>query len=224
MFKEQLLKKALRLYAGEHVLQRVLSLGEDALQLDAEVKSLTIYFQELAGIKPVIAKLRPDDFVGILYEYLNVMSTTITEHGGIIEKFDGDSIIAFWGLDENQDHALKACECAMECSRKMNSLNAKLIAIGASEVEIQIGINSGEVVIGNIGTVERINYTVLGDNVNLAFKLQEANRTYGTQTLISQMTKEKINDGIFSTLIYSAFDVEGKDSPIKIYTIDAKNS
>jgi len=149
------------------------------------------------------------------------MTSTIHEHGGVIEKYMGDAITALWGVDGNKNHAQNACESALICLRRVHALSSNWSkSIPKVEVNVRIGINTGHVAIGNFGSEERLGYMVIGDHVNLASRLQGANKHFGTHILISQMTQELLDDS-FLTREVDTVMIKGKIESIKLYTLES---
>jgi adenylate cyclase len=135
MSKEKLLKRALAAYAGEHVLQRVLDQGEDALKLGGQVDTLTLYFQDIASSTILSKELGPEKVVRFLHEYLTVMTETIERHNGVIVQFMGDAIMALWGSKGEPDHADKACACAVAAVYQADFLSQRFY----SGVQLSMG-------------------------------------------------------------------------------------
>ena len=223
MFKDNLLKKAIELYNGKHVLNRILRHGVEALKLGGEVKDMTIYFQDILGFTEVAEGLSPEDIVHLLNEYLTVMTEMIESHGGIVDRYIGDAIMAFWGANDEADHAQKACDCAQDIIEQGKPLSARWNHEGVPSLRVSIGINSGRVILGNMGTPFRFHYTVFGDHVNLASRLEGANRHYSTEILLSEFTKEQLKDKTRLKEIDS-IRVKGKSEPVKLFTLGHQNS
>ena len=223
MFKEALLKKALQLYAGDHVLQRLLSEGEEALKIEAEKKRLTIFFQDIDAVTTTGKQLSPEVLVEFLNEYLNLMSESILTHNGVIDKYMGDAIMAIWGLNEKDSNPPKsACMCAIDCINKFKALIESYPQLHENDIKSSIGISTGFVVIGNMGSKKRINYTVMGDQVNLASRLQGINKIYKSKILISEFTADEL-DNTIKTKEVASVQVKGKIEPITLYALETKN-
>lgn len=216
-FKDKLLKKALAAYNGEHVLERILKHGEDALHLGGQVKKMTVYFQRIAGFSEIAERLPPEGLVHVLNEYLAVMTGVVESHKGIVDRYiGGDTMVAFWGDHDETGHADKACACALEAVERGKALSKRWQAKGAPPLDMAIGISSGRVLLGNFGTPSRFQYTILGDAVNLASRLADANAQYGTEILLSEFTREQLG----RPARLSAVDaIEVKNNPVRIYTL-----
>jgi adenylate cyclase len=221
MFKDKFLTKAIEAYNGKHVLNRILKHGVEALKLGGQVKDMTIYFQKIVDITDITDRLSPEDLVHFIKEYLSIMTTTIESYEGIVDRYIGiDGIMAFWGANDEADHADKACTCAAEVIERGRLLSERWNHKGVQSLRVSIGVNSGRVILGNFGTPSRFQYTIFGDNVNLASRLEGANEHYGTAILLSEYTKEKLNDQKKVTEVDS-IHVRGKSDPVRLYTLEA---
>ena len=222
MFKESLYKEALRKFAGEHVLRFVEKHGKNALRLGGEKKYLTMYFQDVSGFASLAEGLTPEALVGVLNEYLETMSKVILRHDGAIDKYIGSSIVAFWGIEGHKTHPSDACKCALDCLDRLADINNRF-AKDKKSLKLQIGINTGWVMLGNFGSPSRLSYAVIGDTVNLASKLEIANKNYGTQILLSEFTRKEL-DQSFSVKEIDAVRVKGKEDPVTIFTLESMGS
>jgi adenylate cyclase len=152
-------------------------------------REITLFFSDVEGFTSISEKIPARELMLGLSEYLDLMSRTIGEEKGTVDKYIGDGIMAFWGAplpDEN--HAVGACRAALRCQRAVEALNRRWEAVGKIPFRTRIGIHTGFTIVGNVGSEERLNYTALGDNVNLASRLEGVNKRYGTRIIISQTT------------------------------------
>jgi adenylate cyclase len=151
------------------------------------IRTLTVMFADIAGFTGLSERLG-DQIIPLLSRYLDTMSREVSGHGGTIDKFIGDAVMAFWGAPAaNPDHAVDACRAALACQR---ALRASGFADDQGQpVKVRIGINSGDMLVGNIGSEFRLNYTVIGDAVNVASRLEGANKEYGTEIIIGEETR-----------------------------------
>lgn len=157
-----------------------------------------------------------------LNEYFKGMGSAILDFNGTINQFQGDAIFAFWGAPIDQgDHALRACRAALKCLEFLRKLEAKWIAEGLPPRTYRFGINTGEVVVGNIGSSSRFEYTIVGDDVNIASRLEAANKYYGTQVFISEQTYSLIKDKLIAREI-DMIRVVGRSKPVKVYELVAE--
>ena len=158
------------------------------------IRTLTVLFADIAGFTGLSERLG-DRIIPLLSSYLDTMSHEITTHGGTIDKFIGDAVMAFWGAPaSNVHHAVDACRSALACQRALRE--SGLTDDGGRPLGVRIGINSGEMLVGNIGSEVRLNYTVIGDAVNVASRLEGANKEYGTEIIIGEQTRRLAGDHI----------------------------
>ena len=156
-------------------------------------RELTIFFTDIAGFTAISEKMVPEELMLQLSEYLGELATTVIELKGTVDKYMGDGLLAFWGAPlSNPDHAYYACQAALRCQEKVAQLNQKWQATGDVTFPTRIGIHTGETLVGNMGSVERMNYTVLGDSVNLASRLEAINHIYGTEIIVSATTYHQV--------------------------------
>ena len=157
---------------------------------------ISVLFTDLVGFTTLSEQLG-DDIVPILADYLGRMSAAIHETRGTIDKFIGDAIMAFWGAPiANPNHALDACRAAVACSKLLVGMRAAAAATGKPQLHMRVGINSGNILVGNIGSEERLNYTAIGDAVNVASRLEGLNKRYGTTMLIGEATREGAGEAV----------------------------
>jgi len=164
-----------------------------------------------------ISERMGDRVVLLLSDYLNMLSEVIVAHGGTIDKFIGDAVMAFWGAPTAQpDHALLCCRAALACQHAIES--SGLADDQGRPLQIRVGINSGRVLVGNIGSELRLNYTVIGDAVNVASRLESANKNYGTRILIGEATARLARDGIVTREVDS-IAVYGREEELSVYEL-----
>lgn len=158
------------------------------------VRTLTVLFADIAGFTGLSERLG-NQIIPLLSSYLDTMSREVSAHGGTIDKFIGDAVMAFWGAPmANPDHAVDACRAALACQRALRESGSN--DDGGHPLKVRIGINSGDMLVGNIGSEVRLNYTVIGDAVNVASRLEGANKEYGTQIIIGEQTRRLAGDRI----------------------------
>lgn len=184
-------------------------------------KKVTIFFSDIAGFTTVSETYPPEKLMVHLSEYLEELTNILIKEQGTIDKYIGDSIMAFWGAPQaDRDHALHACKAALHCQKRLIDLNRKWNFEKKPILETRIGIHTGDVIVGNMGSTERFNYTVIGDNVNLASRLEGVNKMFGTHIIISEETFHLVRDfAIVRPLDVVA--VKGKNIGIKIYELIA---
>jgi adenylate cyclase len=158
------------------------------------VRTLTVMFADIAGFTGLSERLG-DRIIPLLSSYLDTMSREVSGHDGTIDKFIGDAVMAFWGAPAaNPDHAVDACRAALACQRSLRA--SGLVDDGGRPLKVRIGINSGNMLVGNIGSEFRLNYTVIGDAVNVASRLEGANKEYGTEIIIGEETRRLAGERI----------------------------
>lgn len=182
-------------YVPTELVRDLLESGQEA-RLGGTVKSLTLFFSDVEGFTTISEKMRPQSLVDALGEYLDVVTGVITEHHGVIDKYIGDGILSFFNAPhEDPHHVANACLCALKVQEALESRRAEWEASGKSGFRTRIGLHTGDVLVGNIGTPERFSYTVIGDTVNLAARLESLNKAYGTWILASENTWTAAGDG-----------------------------
>jgi len=181
---------------------------------------LTIIFTDIRGFTTLSEKLTPEGVVALLNPYLEAMSQVIHKHGGTVDKYEGDAIVAFFGEPvPYKDHAARALNASLDMRIALTELKAKWAQEGRpSQIEMGVGVNSGEVFVGMLGSEQRINYTVIGDNANLAARLQDLTKAYSWPILISESTYQQIKDD-FETELADSVTVKGKTKPVNVYKL-----
>ena len=210
------LYKSFSLYLAPAVIERMLA-GNRLPKLGGESRELTVLFSDIAGFTEISEGLSPSDLVTFLNRYLSVMSDTIEAHGGFVDKYIGDAVVAVFGAPvDDEDHALSGVRAALACQRRLGAESSGFGLPGGRSVGTRIGINSGEMLVGNIGSYRRFNYTVIGDAVNLAARLESANKQYGSQILVSDSAATLCG----ATIQFRALDtvrVVGRQQPVTIF-------
>jgi adenylate cyclase len=184
-----------------------------------ETKELTVMFSDIRGFTGLSEGMTADELVRLLNEYLGEMTDVIFKNLGTLDKYIGDAIMAFWGSPYPQrDHALRACTCALEMLRHLDLLNAKWQAEGRKEISIGVGLNTGPVNVGNMGSAKRLAWTVMGDNVNLASRLEGMTKQYRSRIVISEGTYRQVADH-FVCRELDRIRVKGKHQPVVVYEL-----
>jgi len=208
-------------YLSPQVVAEVLEKPE-LLTLGGSRRVMTAFFSDLAGFTTISESLSPEDLVNLLNRYLSQMTKIILDQGGTLDKFEGDAIMAFWGAPLDQpDHALRACLAALDQQAAMAEFRAQVVADGLPELHVRMGLNTGPMIVGNMGSEERFDYTVMGDAVNLASRLEGANKAYGSWIMISQSTYEEVKDRV-EVRELDLLRVKGKTEPIRVYELLAR--
>jgi adenylate cyclase len=197
------------------------------VSLGGEEKEITVFFSDIRGFTTLSEKTTPKELVRILNRYFTAMSEEILKNAGVLDKYIGDAIMAFWGApvdDPGQaDNALKA---ALGMLAKLKELNEELRASGDPEINIGIGIYTGPAVVGNMGSEQRFDYTVMGDTVNVASRLEGLNKEYQTRLIIGESTKNKITlrlaqgEKDYKFRFLGSVAVKGRKEPLNIYTLE----
>ena len=196
---------------------------ENPPELGGVDKELTVLFSDIRGFTTLSENMTPQELVNHLNTYLTAMTDLILEYGGTLDKYVGDEIMCFWGAPiPQEDHAVLACKCALRQMEKLRELNGQWPE--TRRINIGIGLNSGVMTIGNMGSPGRMNYTLMGDNVNLGARLEGTNKQYGTGIIISEFTYGLVKDH-FIVRELDNIRVKGKNKPVLIYElIDAIDS
>jgi adenylate cyclase len=191
----------------------------EMLALGGERRDVTFYFSDIQGFTTFSEQLSPEKLTKLMNRYLGEMTDTILASGGTLDKYIGDAVMAFWGAPVPcEGHALVACKAALANQKRLVRLREEFAAEGYPPVRNRIGLNSGPASIGNMGSAARLSYTAIGDNVNLASRLEGANKAYGTYILISESTRLGAGDAIeVRELDY--VKVKGKNQPIRVYEL-----
>lgn len=217
----QNMKKGLRSfkkYVPADVVRQLISLRKEAA-LETEQRNLTVFFSDLENFTGFSELLPPEELAQVLAPYFQTMTATLQDHRATIDKFIGDSVMAFWNAPEAlEDHPVWACRAALACQRNLKVLAEKWKDRGLPPIRTRIGINTGPAVVGNIGYPERLNYTTLGDTVNLASRLESLNKYYGTGILLGEETWEAVR-GTFKARMVDRVTVKGKTRAVGIYEL-----
>ena len=195
-----------------------LVLDPSQIKLGGDRKHITVMFTDLAGFTSLAEKMEAEELSSILNDHLNRMTKIILKNGGTLDKFIGDAIMAFWGAPMSEPkQADKAIACAIEMQEEMQKFRSEYEMKGKPPLFMRVGLNTCEAIVGNMGGEDRFDYTAIGDGVNLAARLEGANKAYGTEILISQFTRdESTDDSTFCLLDH--IRVKGKKEAIDIYT------
>ncbi|MBU2614712.1 MAG: adenylate/guanylate cyclase domain-containing protein [Elusimicrobia bacterium] len=217
------IKKTFSSYMSPQVIKE-LAENPDKLKLGGEKKFMTVFFSDIRGFTTISEKYPPEEVVSILNEYLSAMTEIVFKYEGTLDKFVGDEIMAFWNSPlQQEDHAMMAINCSFDMLDKLNQLQEKWKQEGKPIIDIGIGINSGEMIVGNMGSFQRMDYTVIGDNVNLGARIESLTRQYNTKMIISEFTYEIVKDKIDATHL-GEVKVKGKTKPVNIYDVKRKLS
>jgi adenylate cyclase len=182
---------------------------------------MSVLFADIRGFTAAAEQMDPPALVSFLNEYLAEMTAIVFAHDGVLDKYMGDAIMAFWGAPTRQpDHAERVCRTAFEMLRRLRELQRGWAARGLPALTIGVGINSGPMTAGNVGSRLRFDYTVMGDAVNLASRLEGVNKEYGTHILIGEGTYQQVKH-LFTVRLLDTIAVKGKSAPTAIYELIA---
>ncbi|MFB6421120.1 MULTISPECIES: adenylate/guanylate cyclase domain-containing protein [Bradyrhizobium] len=213
---ERFLRKSFALYLAPEVIETMVSSGKMPA-LGGELRNITMFFSDLSGFSSIAETMTPGELVTLMNEYLSAMTDIIESHGGYVDKYIGDSIVAMFGAPaDDPAHARNAVRAALECHTRLAELNAGNAAFAGHGLSHRIGLNSGEAVVGNIGSRRRFNYTVMSDTVNVASRLEGANKYYGTAIMASETTMAQTGDS-FAWRELDAIRVQGRGEAIKVF-------
>jgi adenylate cyclase len=224
-FTEERGKKELRStfqkYVSPAIVEEILS-DPSMVELGGRKAHVTIFFSDVRGFTTISEKLDPRALSDLLNEYLTPMTDLVFKNRGTLDKYMGDAIMAFFGAPvAYKDHAKYACRCALQNLEKLYELQAQFKQKGLPEIDIGIGLNTGDVSVGNMGSQTVRSYTVMGDAVNLASRLEGTNKQYGTKIIISEFTHNEVKDS-FVCRELDWVRVKGKVMPVKIFELIAE--
>ena len=216
--KRREIRRAFSHYLSPSILESILA-HPDKLKLGGEKVEATVLFSDIAGFTTMAETMPPEEVASLLNRYFGEMTKIIFEYKGTIDKFIGDAIMAFSGAPmPDPDHALNACRAAILMQRRLLSFREELKDLNLPEIHIRIGINTGPVIVGNMGSSDLFDYTVLGDTVNLASRLEGANKEFKTSVMISDSVYEKVT-GRAKTKPLGAIKVKGKAKETAVYEL-----
>ena len=212
------IRRAFESYVAPAVVHDMLKHPE-RLVLGGERRDISILFTDIRGFTTISEGLAPDALAKLLHDFLNPMSNIIINHGGTIDKYMGDAIMALFGAPlEQPDHPLRASRAALEMVQTLERLNREWQAQGRPPIAVGVGVNSGPVAVGNMGSDRLFDYTAIGDNVNLASRLEGLNKYYGTNIIISESTAQAL-DGSLILRELDLVKVKGKGQAVGIYEL-----
>jgi len=218
---ERLLRSSFALYLAPQVIDKMLA-SKKLPVLGGETRDVTVFFSDLEGFSAISEKMTPAELVAFMNEYLSAMTDIIESKGGYVDKYIGDSIVAVFGAPaDDSDHARNAAHAALGCRAGLDELNRNSAAFKGYEVGHRMGLNSGAALVGNIGSRRRFNYSVMSDAVNVASRLEGANKYYGTTIAASEMTVA-LTGSTFAWRELDAIRVKGRSTPVKIYELLAE--
>jgi adenylate cyclase len=217
------MRDAFSSYLSADLLDQLIE-NPEALALGGEKKELTILFSDIRGFTTISESMDPVSLINLLNRYFTPMTNSVLEHGGMLDKYIGDAVMAFFNAPVDvKEHANAGCDTALEMIEKLDELNIELAAEGIPPIRIGIGLNTAEVVVGNMGSDTRFNYTVIGDGVNLSSRVEGLTKNYGVDILITEFTVEKITKDFVYRKI-EPVKVKGKDEAVLLYELMPSNN
>lgn len=212
------IKHAMGKYISQDVMQDVVK-NIDGVKLGGKRANVTVLFADIRGFTSMSEKLTAEEVSVILNDYFTEIEPIISKYNGVINKFIGDAVLAIFGEPiQDKNHAINAVKCAEEMLLKVEQLQKKWLSEGKPKLEIGVGINTGEAFVGNIGSEKRLEYTVIGDVVNLASRIESYNKVYKTNFLISATTYEKVRN-LADVIKISEVTIRGKANKLNIYEV-----
>jgi adenylate cyclase len=215
--RAQEIRGAFAMYVSRAVVDEMIA-DPRRLRLGGERRELTLLFTDLAGFTALSERLAPEAVAAVINLYLNEMTRIVMDSGGTVDKFIGDAVMAFWGAPlEDPRHAARAVRAAQDMQAAMAALQPRFAALGAGPLRLRIGLHSGPAIVGNMGSDRRFDYTALGDAVNLASRLEGANKAYGTGILLTADTAAQLGGDVPLRRV-DRVRVKGKGIPVDIFT------
>lgn len=212
------LRQAFARYLSPALVEEII-VHPERLKLGGEAKDVTVLFADLAGFTGLSEEMPPETLIQMLNDYFSTMTRVILARQGTVDKFIGDAVMAVWGAPVPMaDHAVLACQAALEMQEAMRRLQESWRERGLPQLAVRIGLHSGRVLAGNVGSTERFDYTVMGDTVNLASRLEGVNKRYGTEILISEATFRQAADHLLVREL-DRVQVKGRHQPVAIYDL-----
>ncbi len=212
------LRSAFSRYVSHSVVESIMR-NPDKLKLGGERRNMSVLFSDLRGFTTLSEGLTPEKLVEVLNTYLNEMTKIVFDEGGVLDKYIGDAVMAFWNAPFDQpDHVQRSVRCAVRMRDKLKAMNREGDFPKGIELKVGVGVNTGDMVVGNIGAETRYDYTVIGDSVNLASRTESLCKEYGANIIITQNTRAMLGDG-FHTRLLDQVAVKGKKEPIRLYEV-----
>ena len=213
--------RAFKLYVPSTLVKQLIDSGEK-VTIGGKDRELTVFFSDIADFTTISENISPKELMMQLSDYFDIMTKMIEAECGTIDKFIGDAVMAFWGAPiRNEDHAIMACRAALKCQQIIGEFNKNWQAEGKFPFKTRMGINTGHMIVGNMGSRQRMNYSVMGDGVNLASRLEMLNKIYNTSIIISKGTHRYIHSQ-FITRTIDQITVKGKSQSVVIYELMAE--
>lgn len=223
LVREQREKRRLSRFFSPDVVRAILATpGEDALA--GRRRRITVLFSDIRGFTTLSERLEPEEVVGLLREYLTAATAIVFRHGGSVDKYMGDAIMALYGAPFDQpDHAARAVRTGLELQECVQALSAQWIARGGEALRSGVGIHTGDAIVGAMGSHQRLEFTAIGDTVNVASRLEGLTKEFGAPVIVSQTTHEDLG-GLFQARPLGSVRVRGRELPVDIYAIEGNEA
>jgi adenylate cyclase len=217
--EKRYLKRAFQHYVPPAVVEDLVA-DADKLRLGGEKRELTVLFSDIRGFTALSETMAPEELVKLLNGYFTRMTERVFAHQGSLDKYIGDAIMAVFGAPVSaEQHASLACRAALDMVAELQALREEWQRAGVPPLDIGIGINTGPMIVGNMGSASRFNYTVLGDAVNLASRIESLNKDYGTNVLVSEYTYERVKHEFPNAREIDQVRVRGRAQPVRLYEL-----
>ncbi|NQU04779.1 MAG: adenylate/guanylate cyclase domain-containing protein, partial [Calditrichaeota bacterium] len=209
-------------YLNENVVKELES-DPDKLSLGGEKRRMSVLFSDVQGFTTISERLTPEEIILLLNEYLTAMTNIVLANEGIIDKYEGDLVMAEFGAPIwNPDHAVQCCRTALQMQKKLAEMRVKWRSENRDALYCRVGLNTGDMIVGNMGSDEVFDYTVMGDSVNLASRMEGANKNYSTEIMIGHDTWAEVKEK-FVTRPLDFIIVKGKTKPVTVFELLAEN-
>lgn len=219
--QKRFIKNTFQHYLTPSVVNKLMEKPE-MLKLGGEKRNMSVLFSDIQGFTTISEMMEAEKLVELLNQYLTEMTNIVLNFDGTLDKYEGDAIMAFWNAPLDQpNHAVRACYSALEMQNTLSKMREKWQSEGKIPLYARVGINSGDMVVGNMGSKKRFDYTVMGDSVNLGSRLESANKQYNTYIMISETTYNQAKDKI-EVRYLDELQVKGKTESVKVYELLAK--
>jgi adenylate cyclase len=216
--EKRMIKGMFQHYLAKPLVDELIA-NPEKLKLGGDKKELTVFFSDIESFTSISEGLPPEKLLDNLNEYLSAMTDIVLEYDGMLDKYIGDAILAVWGAPiVREDHAILACKAALQMKRRLRELREIWGREGKPQFRVRIGLNTGWMTIGNVGSHQRLSYTVIGDVVNLASRLEGINKQYNTRVIISESTYKETKEE-FQARELDLIAVKGKTEPVRIYEL-----
>lgn len=217
--EKHFLKNVFSKYVSKEVVKEIMD-DPGKVKLGGEEKEITVFFSDIRGFTTLSEKTPPVKLVHLLNRYFTAMTEEVINHKGVLDKYIGDAIMAFWGAPiDDKEQVEHAMDASVAMLKKLKKLNEELVKEGQSQINIGIGLYTGLAVVGNMGSELRLNYTAMGDTVNVASRLEGLNKEYKTHIIIGEATMRRVADK-YNFKFLASVQVKGRNEPVNIYTLD----